>query len=87
MNLPAWVTDPNLTDQERTKRELRYRFVLAAAFHNQYASVMKLSVAAGFAGQHITNCINRGELPRKVGLAVEALVGHAVFNRAMFQYL
>lgn len=87
MKLPPWVTDPELTDQERTKREMRYLLGLAAAFHNQHASLVQLSKAAGYAGEHITNCINRGQLPKKVSLAVEALVGHDVFCRAMFQYL
>ncbi len=87
MNLPTWVTDPELTDEDRCKRELRYRFGLAAAWHNQHASIVELSIAAGFSGPHIRNCINRGVLPRKVGRAVEATVGHDVFNRSMFQYL
>lgn len=87
MNLPGWVNDPKLSGQDRTKRELRYRFGLAAQFHNQHASLVQLSKAAGFSGEHIRNCINRGQLPKKVSLAVEALVGHDVFCRDMFQYL
>jgi len=87
MNLPPWVTDPALSDQDRTKRELRYRLILAAAYHNPHASIVQLSREAGFAGEHIRNCINRGQLPKKVSLAVEALVGPEIFSRAMFQYL
>lgn len=87
MNLPDWITDPSITAEERTKCELRYRLILAAAFHNKYASVSKLGKAAGFSGQHLTNCINRAELPVKVGLAIEGLVGRDIFCREMFKYL
>lgn len=87
MNLPPWVTDPTISDEDRTKAELRFCLGLAALHHNAHGSLVQLSRAAGFSGEHIRNCINRGQLPKKVSLAVEALVGHDVFSRAMFQHL
>lgn len=87
MNLPTWVTDPTLTQEEHRRREIRFRLTIAAAHHNQYASLKHLSIDAGYSAQHLTNCISRGELPKKVVLSIEATVGLEIFSRAMFVYL
>lgn len=67
--------------------EIRFRLTIAAAHHNQYASLKQLSIDAGYSAQHLTNCISRGELPKKVLLSIEATVGQEIFSRAMFVYL
>lgn len=87
MNLPAWVTDPELTPEEHRRLEIRFRLNIAAAHHNAHASLKHLSIDAGYAAQHLTNCMSRGELPKKVALSIEAMVGQEVFSRAMFVYL
>ncbi len=80
MPLPKWVTDPVLTDQERTIRMLKYQLRLAALHHNEQGSLPELSEAAGFHDTYLRVSINRGHLSRKAALAVESVVGQEVFS-------
>lgn len=72
MDLPCWVTDPNLDDQERASRLIKYHLRRAALWHNPDASVLALGRAIGLGPNTLANGIARGGLSRQQALAVEA---------------
>ncbi|ALV77342.1 hypothetical protein AOY09_02283 [Pseudomonas aeruginosa] len=77
MNLPSWVTDPALSDEERRRMLLIYRLRRAALFHNASGSLPVLSKAVGCHPNHLHVAMSRGRLSLKVDLALKALVGSA----------
>lgn len=85
MKLPQWVRDPNLTPNQRAAAILRYRLLTAAAYHNPQASLVKLSEACGLFRTHLNVVACRGQISRKVALAVESVIGdNDVFAASMF---
>lgn len=84
MQLPKWVTDSSLSDQDREKQRINYYLRVAALHHNPHGSIVELSRAVGFFDTYLRNSINRGHLNRKAALAIEGLVGKEVFDASLF---
>lgn len=80
MPLPKWVEDPSLSEKDRYKQILNYRLRIAALHHNSHGSLVELSRDVGFFDTYLRNSINRGRLSRKTALAIQGLVGKAVFD-------
>ena len=72
MSLPQWVDDPSISEQERASRLIKYHLRRAALWHNQDASIVRLSTDMGMAPTTLHNGIARGGLSRQQALAVEA---------------
>lgn len=75
MDLPSWVNDPTLDQEERARRLIKYHLRRAALWHNQDASVLALGKALGLGSNTLANGISRGGLSRQQALAVEAFTG------------
>lgn len=85
MRLPEWVSDPNLTPDARRSAMLNYRIRLAALHQNPTGSVRELSFASGCAKNYLHVVLSRGEISRKVALAVESVIADpSIFAASMF---
>lgn len=78
MSLPQWVDDPSISEQERASRLIKYHLRRAALWHNQDASIVRLSTDMGMAPTTLHNGIARGGLSRQQALAVEAFCAGVV---------
>lgn len=72
MDLPSWVIDPTLDQEERARRLIKFHLRRAALWHNPDASVLALGKAMGLGQNTLANGIARGSLSRQQALALEA---------------
>ena len=75
MDLPSWVIDPTLDQEERARRLIKFHLRRAALWHNPDASVLALGKVLGLGSNTLANGISRGGLSRQQALAVEAFTG------------
>lgn len=80
MNLPRWVTDPALTDEQRQKALVTYQIKLAALHNCPSAALSRLGTDAGFSTMYMRNTIGKGRLSKRAQMAIQALVGPEVFD-------
>lgn len=75
MDLPSWVIDPTLDQEERARRLIKFHLRRAALWHNPDASVFEPRPKALPNANTLANGISRGGLSRQQALAVEAFTG------------
>jgi len=83
MQLPHWVTDPSLSDEQRQLNLIRLQIRLAAALHNREASLTQLSIAAGYSCNYLQTCLALKRFPQRAQLAVQSLVGREIFDMTL----
>ncbi|SFD51928.1 hypothetical protein SAMN05216577_12816 [Pseudomonas citronellolis] len=79
MQLPIWINDPTLSDEEKRQRLLGFRVRMAALYHNPKGAVNELSMAVGLHAKQLYIEIERGQMSRRTELAIRGLVGPEAF--------
>lgn len=82
---PAWIAE--LPREERDRAKVRHYLNLAAAYHNDSASLTKLSLALGFSKAGLNVARQRGRVSPPVAVEIERKLGRDHFPRELFNDL
>lgn len=81
--LPAWLAD--LPDVEREAAKTRFMLCLAAAYLEDRGSYSKLARALNVPVNTVHSARERGQISPEMAIAVESLLGRALFPRELFR--
>jgi hypothetical protein len=81
MNYSKWVTDPELSEEERMKNRIKYLIRYAALQHNDSGSLPALAVAIGYSEESLYQAMRRGSVTPGMACALEAVLGQGIITK------
>lgn len=82
--LPVWVNDQAQGENGGSVAKVRFLLNLAAAYHNEDASLVKMADALGVSRNTIYAARQEGRVSSQLAAAIEMLVGKNIISRELF---